>query len=196
MKSELPFDGDAPGDGDDVPYKWLDEWLCEYVDGTMDPSLEAVFEQYVEANPKLRAHVQRLKQTRELLCECSLSAGATEDLESEICTEVECDLMASSAPLSDAVRARPLAAAGILSSVAIALVIGFLVGATVVGSQGSGTPISSVTDAIDGEAPSVSAPVQQTQTRVRPVVRRSSVSPLRVADSTQQTFSLTTIGVP
>ncbi|WP_176521845.1 hypothetical protein [Longimonas halophila] len=26
-----------PGDGD-PPYGWIDEWLCEYVDGTMDPA--------------------------------------------------------------------------------------------------------------------------------------------------------------
>jgi len=61
---ERPFDGEASGDG--APsYEWLDEWLCEYVDGTMDPSVEAVFEQYVEANPELQAHIERLRQTRD-----------------------------------------------------------------------------------------------------------------------------------
>jgi anti-sigma factor RsiW len=48
-------------------YKRIDEWLCEYVDGTTDPSLEPVFEKYVEANPELKAHVERLRKTREVL---------------------------------------------------------------------------------------------------------------------------------
>jgi ferric-dicitrate binding protein FerR (iron transport regulator) len=70
--------GDAPlGDegalaGGDGSYEWIGEWLCEYVDGTMDPSMQAVFEEYIEANPELAAHIERLCRTRSLLgsCEC------------------------------------------------------------------------------------------------------------------------------
>lgn len=129
MNSETPFPGNVPGGDDDVPYEWLDEWLCEYVDGTMDPSLEAVFEQYVEANPDLEAHIQRLKETRRLLCECGLPRDDSQEIEDEICSELECD-SPSRPPLSDVLQDRPAAAFGLASSIAIALVVGFLIGAT------------------------------------------------------------------
>jgi len=64
---QAPFEGDVPDDGTEPTYEWIDEWLCEHVDGTMDPSLEPVFEKYVEANPELKAHVERLRKTREVL---------------------------------------------------------------------------------------------------------------------------------
>lgn len=132
MDSETPFAGDGPDDGDDAPYKWLDEWLCEYVDGTMDPSLEAIFEQYVEANPELKAHVQRLKKTRELLCERSFPPPSSEAEPPPALSE---DLVPSSPSASSSspkLRDRPLVVLGMVSSVTAALVIGFVLGATTV----------------------------------------------------------------
>ena len=55
---------DARG-GDDFPE--LDEWLCEYVDGTLDPVVRGALEEYMQANPDLAAHVARLTETRRLL---------------------------------------------------------------------------------------------------------------------------------
>ncbi|MEF8816837.1 MAG: hypothetical protein V5A58_08605 [Salinibacter sp.] len=132
---ERPFDGEAPGDG--APsYEWLDEWLCEYVDGTMDPSVEAVFEQYVEANPELKAHVERLRQTRELLCGCE--GEKPESSLTATAVEVERDV-------DDGLRQRPVPslfsaqgddravlALALASSVAVALVVGFLAGSVLV----------------------------------------------------------------
>lgn len=195
MNSDLPFEGDVPGDGDEAPYQWLDEWLCEYVDGTMDPSLEAVFEQYVDANPELKAHVKRLKQTRDLLCECGLPTEPSETLESDICADVECEMMMSSTPVSDVVRARPLAAAGVVSSVAIALVVGFLVGATMVEPPSSGIPASSPTESVELESQSLTPRMQHTRTTARPLVQRSSGLPFGPTDSTHQSFSPTMIGL-
>lgn len=124
---EHPFDG-AGSEQDGTPsYDWLDEWLCEYVDGTMDPSLEAVFEKYVEANPELRAHVKRLRQTRELLCGCDLPEEPSSETQAEVCTEVENDLLHSSS-LSGIAGNRRLAVLGFATSVVAALVIGFLAG--------------------------------------------------------------------
>ena len=68
----------AGGPEDDCPYSWISEWLCEYVDGTMDPSMQAVFEEYMEANPELADHVERLCRTRTLLSECQCREEATE----------------------------------------------------------------------------------------------------------------------
>lgn len=125
---ERPF-GAAP---DGAPsYEWLDEWLCEYVDGTMDPSLEAVFEQYVEANPELKAHVQRLQQTRELLGGCTAPDTPSTDPQVEVCTEVEDDLLQTSTVLPG-LGARSAAALGVASAVVVALVVGFLAGSMLV----------------------------------------------------------------
>lgn len=124
---EHPFDG-AGSNKDGTPsYDWLDEWLCEYVDGTMDPSLEAVFEKYVEANPELRAHVKRLQQTRELLCGCDLPEEPSPETQADVCAEVENDLLHSSSE-SGIAGNRRLAVLGFATSVVAALVIGFLAG--------------------------------------------------------------------
>ncbi len=130
---ERPFDGEASGDG--APsYEWLDEWLCEYVDGTMDPSVEAVFEQYVEANPELKAHVERLRQTRELLCGCEDAASAPRTATMEAPPEVEEDLLRDAAPELFAVEetSRSVVALGLASSIAVALIVGFLAGSMLV----------------------------------------------------------------
>ena len=128
---ERPFDGDLPDDG--APsYEWLDEWLCEYVDGTMDPSVEAVFEQYVEANPGLKAHVERLRQTRELLCGCDAPDDPLAGSRVEVREEPEENLLQSSPTLPDRARGRPALTVGIVSSIAVALVVGFLAGSVLV----------------------------------------------------------------
>lgn len=121
---------DSPDSGDGPPsYEWLDEWLCEYVDGTMDPSLEAVFEEYVEANPELKAHVERLRQTRELLCNCDFPEEPSTEAQNEVCCKVEGDMVQSSASLPEVASERPMATLGLASSVAVALLVGFLAGA-------------------------------------------------------------------
>ncbi len=130
---ERPFDGEASGDG--APsYEWLDEWLCEYVDGTMDPSVEAVFEQYVEANPELQAHIERLRQTRELLCGGEDTGAAPHAAPMEAAREVEEDLLRDSAPklLASEETSRSVVALGLASSIAVALVVGFLAGSMLV----------------------------------------------------------------
>lgn len=153
MNSPPSFEGDPPGDDEDLPYEWIDEWLCEYVDGTMDPSLEAVFEQYVEANPELKAHVQRLRQTRELLCGCDVPEDPeVMDPTPEVTSEVEEDLLQSSPALSESVHQRPTIALGIVSSIAVALVVGFLAGSMFVAPTALSP--SSPVSAVDSRGPS------------------------------------------
>lgn len=143
---ERPFDGDDPRDDGDASYEWLDEWLCEYVDGTMDPSLEVVFEEYVEANPELKAHVQRLRQTRELLGGCDFSDEPPASTQANVCTEVEEDLLHDSSSLPHVVSEHLLATLSIASSVAVALVVGFLAG-SMVGEPGTVVPTSAASAA-------------------------------------------------
>lgn len=52
----------------DQPDDQLDEFLCEYVDGTMDPAVRNAFEEFLEANPSLAAHADCLCRTRSMLC--------------------------------------------------------------------------------------------------------------------------------
>ncbi|GBD00335.1 hypothetical protein HRbin18_00042 [bacterium HR18] len=49
------------------PFSDWDELLCEYVDGTMDPAVRQVFEEYLRANPAVAHHVACLCRTRQLL---------------------------------------------------------------------------------------------------------------------------------
>lgn len=52
----------------DQPDDQLDEFLCEYVDGTMDAAVRKAFEEFLEANPSLAAHADCLCRTRSMLC--------------------------------------------------------------------------------------------------------------------------------
>lgn len=70
-------DGYDPSDGEDGA-SGLDEFLCEYVDGTMDPVVRAAFEEYLRLNPDLYEHIECLRETRSMLCRygCRLRAPA------------------------------------------------------------------------------------------------------------------------
>ncbi|MFB6099111.1 MAG: anti-sigma factor [Salinibacter sp.] len=200
---ERPFDGDAPDDG--APsYEWLDEWLCEYVDGTMDPSLEAVFEQYVEANPELKAHVERLRQTRELLGGCEAPETPASDPQPDVSREVEEDLLQSSPALPEQPSARPGAMVGIVSSIAVALVVGFLAGSML------GGPAAPAVSRVDGPSSAQErrvrgeAPPRSERTPLPRSSRASSFSteeahpsrpaPSSGADTVGSRSALTTIG--
>ncbi|WP_243664019.1 anti-sigma factor family protein [Rhodothermus marinus] len=62
-------DPDSSQPEQDCPFSDLDELLCEYVDGTMDPAVRQVFEEYLRTNPTLAHHVECLCRTRQLLCQ-------------------------------------------------------------------------------------------------------------------------------
>lgn len=196
MDTDSPFEGDAPDDGDVPSYEWLDEWLCEYVDGTMDPSLEAVFEKYVEANPELKAHVERLQKTRELLCNCGLPTDASPDVEDEVCREVACDVpRAKDFEEDKRVQGRPLAAFGRVSSVAAALVVGFFVGAMVVGPLPSAdrAGVDAPSRMVIDTEPSPVDPTQAAPAASGPDAQRSP-TPFVATDSADAT--LTPVGMP
>ncbi|MFT5144447.1 MAG: hypothetical protein ACI80V_003588 [Rhodothermales bacterium] len=57
----------------------MDEFLCEYVDGVMDPVVLRAFEEYLRANPEMAAHAQCLCQAKRLLsqqCACHHGTNA------------------------------------------------------------------------------------------------------------------------
>ncbi|GAB5521431.1 MAG: hypothetical protein RhofKO_36820 [Rhodothermales bacterium] len=59
---------DRYDESDDPLLDGLDEYLCEYVDGTMDPAVRASFEDYMAQNPPVAAHVRELQDLRQALC--------------------------------------------------------------------------------------------------------------------------------
>jgi hypothetical protein len=71
-------EGHEPSGSEDGASTGLDEFLCEYVDGTMDPAVRAAFEEYLRLNPDLYEHVECLRETRSMLCRygCRLRAPA------------------------------------------------------------------------------------------------------------------------
>jgi len=137
-----------PKDGDDASYAWLDEWLCEYVDGTMDPSLKANFEKYVEANPELKAHIDQLNETRDLLGQRAAPKPPSKErrervckrVRSRVCRKVECEMLRSQESLGSLLSDRSRAFIGIASSMAVALVVGVFTGALLFGSSDSFLP--------------------------------------------------------
>ncbi len=143
------------------PYSWLNEWLCEYVDGTMDPSLHRVFEKYVEANPDLKAHIERLRHTRDLLCQCRQPAdddvpeSVPESVRARVREKVECDMLRTPHSLHDAVKERPVTA--FVSSFVVALVVGLFAGAALFGPDAVATRNASIADTrslrVEGQAP-------------------------------------------
>ena len=163
-----------PKDGDDASYAWLDEWLCEYVDGTMDPSLKANFEKYIEANPELEAHIEQLNETRDLLGQRAGPKPPSKErrervskrVRSRVCRKVECEMLRSEESLGAILSDRSRAFIGIASSMAVALVVGVFTGALLFGSSDPFLPesLSAQTAssapsgaAMTGTAPSASA---------------------------------------
>jgi len=176
-------DGTASGD-EGPPYRWIDEWLCEYVDGTMDPSVEAVFEQYVEANPELKAHIERLRQTRELLCQCGASPAESTDPASHEPPDPDPPSPATTLSLYS------LDALSLVSSVTVALAVGFLAGTLFVGTPAASTTTSPPSATRSSPAPT---PPRTQRAPVPPLVlapgSRPSAASLLPTDSLQIAWS-------
>jgi len=190
---QRPFDEDPSGDG--APsYEWLDEWLCEYVDGTMDPSMEAVFEQYVEANPELKAHVERLQKTREILCGCDAPESDPSDLEPEGNAEWDDASLQAPPVLAGPSGEHSGDRRGIAASIVVALIVGFLAGSMLVDpSTLSPAPTAEAVGANGSVQEAVRDPAPPRSSRSAPVVQSqvSSVSGDDVVFPDSPAFSAT-----
>ena len=66
----------------------MDEFLCEYVDGAMDPVVLEAFEEYLRANPSMAEHVQCLCQAKRFLSQQSSCPHATSRLQERLRTAI------------------------------------------------------------------------------------------------------------
>ena len=124
-------------------YPWLDEFLCEYADGTMDPSVQKVFEEYLLANPQLADHAEQLRCTHELLCLHGCRLRAPEGLQARVRQRLSCEMMeAQRGALSKATS--HLGTLTLFASVtAVMLVVGMLVGPALFPSSSAPLPAPS-----------------------------------------------------
>ncbi|GMQ83117.1 MAG: hypothetical protein BMS9Abin05_2599 [Rhodothermia bacterium] len=132
----------------------LDELLCEYVDGTMDPTVQAVFEEYLESNPDLAAHVRCLCDTRNMLCRVGAYRCASVSLQAQLRIKLANELVRKSRS-SAAVWTRLGNAALLTSTVGLVLIVGMMAGLStfqhtvVAGSQESTTGIDRPTTGME-----------------------------------------------
>ena len=194
--------GEGSDPEDDCPYVWISEWLCEYVDGTMDPSMQAVFEEYMEANPELSAHVERLCRTRALLNGCDCRQEATERAKARLHHQTKqaeeevpapADLEAAAGPLAEKnleekdvseQLTAPLSigtVAAVASAMTLMLGVGMVAGATLF---------------VDRNGGAVPPPVVSTERQeVQPAPDRSAMPPPR-ADRLRATVDLRGAAAP
>lgn len=109
-------------------YSPLDELLCEYVDGTMDPVVREAFEEYLCAHPELRDHIECLRHTRSLLCRYGCSLHAPRGMQSRLRQQLAGEGVWGQPPGFDAVAERLGAAAGFTSAMVVVMLAGMLAG--------------------------------------------------------------------
>lgn len=88
------YDLDCTKDGDD-DLSDLDEYLTEYVDGTMDPAMREAFEEYLEANPELVEHICYLNDVRCVLGQLNCSCRAPAGVQSRVRQLISCEMLDS-----------------------------------------------------------------------------------------------------
>ncbi len=111
-----------------------DEFLCEYVDGTMDPLVREVFEEYLRMNPDLKDHVRCLQNTRMLLCRYGCGCHAPDDLHDRLRREISFDLMRGQVPFHLVLSDRLRSFATATSAMALLVLVGMMVGGTLLDS--------------------------------------------------------------
>lgn len=108
-----------------------DEFLCEYVDGTMDPLVRDVFEEYLGMNPDLRDHIRCLQNTRMLLCRYGCRCRAPRDLHERLRREISCELMRVEEPFHLVLSDHLQSFASVTSAISLLFLVGMIAGVSV-----------------------------------------------------------------
>ncbi len=126
-------------DEGDCSYSGLDELFCEYVDGTMDPDVRVVFEEYLDANPDMRRHAEALMQAKSLLCGCRGPRNCR-NVNTRVRRRLAGELLQEDAVLPPNAAERLGTAAGIASATAMLVLLGMLVGVLLPVEEAAITP--------------------------------------------------------
>lgn len=100
----------------------LDEWLCEYVDGTIDPVVCKALEEYMQQTPELASHVERLRETRHLLCQYGCSYQAPHGLQPRLRRRLATEIIEEAKPLLGSTGIHLISLATLTSVVAFILI--------------------------------------------------------------------------
>ena len=65
------------------------ELICEYVDGTMDPDVELVFQEWLRQDPEIEAYVMKLKEAHQLLVSCSGAQCTSDEFQARLRKRLE-----------------------------------------------------------------------------------------------------------
>ncbi len=107
-----------------------DEFLCEYVDGTMDPLVRDAFEEYVRVNPGMEEHIECLRRTRRLLCRYACRCRAPSDLHDRLRNRIPGDTSHPGIPLPVASEDAAKGTIALSYAVTVVLMLGLVLGAS------------------------------------------------------------------
>ncbi len=131
----------------DACYPWLTDFLCDYVDGTMEPQARAMFEECLAANPDLQAHVASLTQARSTLCRYGRNVEAPSDLHTSLHERLRTDCRCAQAyaacqhSIADEESTFSISAIGVSAVVAVLMISALFAVGTSLESEQRPTPI-------------------------------------------------------
>ncbi len=127
---------DCIGDSD-CSNSWLDELLCEYVDGTMDRAVRQAFEEYLHTDPVLAHQVECLRCTRTLLCRHGCQVHAPQGLQARVRRRLAWEMMRPQPLYFSRAASRLNALVAVGSVAAVVVMASLLVGAVLLAEQPS-----------------------------------------------------------
>lgn len=107
----------------------LFDYICDYVDGTMEPSVQEVFEQYLRQNPDIMSFVDEAEQGRNLLVSLP-RASMPDEAKRRIKDQLKIKLIIEEAQEEEKAAPSRLSPAGLITFLAI--LVGMLLLAVVV----------------------------------------------------------------
>jgi anti-sigma factor RsiW len=121
-------DGYSCSEPGDCSYSALDELLCEYVDGAMDPDVCEIFEEYLRANPSVAARADRLRRARHLLCQHRCQVDAPCAVAARVQRRLACRIMQDRTPVAHRTRRRLGTVVTGASAVVVLVLLGMVAG--------------------------------------------------------------------
>lgn len=122
----------APASGsENDKFADMDELLCEYVDGIMDPCVRRVFEEYMRSDREFAAHVDELQRTRAMLCRYRCQIHAPLNFSGRLHKELTHEMMVAQAPVFTGASQSLRHAASFSSLMVAMLLVGLAAGSLV-----------------------------------------------------------------